>query len=68
MASKALYVACLLATLCVATQAAQVVHLDKQQWTISNANASVTVPGVSLPAYPLEVLREAGIIKDPKYR
>lgn len=33
-------------------------------WSIANANNSVTVSGVSLPAYVLEVLEDRKIIPD----
>jgi hypothetical protein len=56
-----------LACLCLVTQAAQIVRLDTQQWRLTNANESISLP-TTVPNYPLEVLRVNGIIQDPNWR
>jgi hypothetical protein len=56
-----------LACLCFATHAAQIVRLDTQQWRLTNANGSISLP-TTVPNYPLEVLRVAGVIQEPNYR
>lgn len=56
-----------IACLCLVSQAAQVVRLDTQQWRLTNANESISLP-TTVPNYPLEVLRVNGIIQDPNWR
>lgn len=67
MASRTLLLALQLLALCVFSHAAQIVHLDKQNWRLQNANQSISLT-TQLPAYPLEVLRANGVIKDPNWR
>lgn len=68
MTSRGLLAVCLVATLSqTVVLGAQIVHLDRLQWGLSNANRSISL-STQLPAYPLEVLRAKEIIQDPNWR
>lgn len=67
MGGKKQLVLLCLACLCLVSQAAQIVRLDTQQWRLTNANGTISLP-TTVPNYPLEVLRVNGIIQDPNYR
>lgn len=47
--------------------ATTVLDLSSKDWTLRNGNGSIALR-TTLPAYPLEVLRSAGVVQDPLYR
>jgi hypothetical protein len=63
----ALVLALAVALLARGGTATTVVNLGAETWSLVNGNESISLT-TTLPAYPLEVLYEQGVIGDPMWR
>lgn len=67
MGARSRTVVLLVAAFLALAHSQEVLDLNPQQWSIINKNGSLKLNS-TLPAYPVEVLRADGVIKDTQYR